>query len=92
MDKYDIPVIIIICLGFSVLLWQAFSKHPFKFFPFTEVNRYHPYYKPHENDNNPLPTKEEIKKRDREDMKYHLLYFYLPWLVVIAIVNFVFFR
>ena len=50
-------------------IWQAFSKHPFQFFPQTETNRYHPHYKPGENNGVTFPAEEESKKKMKEDIE-----------------------
>lgn len=83
-QEYVLPALVVLMIV-SVLIWQAFSKHPFQFFPQTETNHYHPYYKPNENEGITFPTEEESKKKMKEDYKYQLI-FIMIWVFVFGIV------
>ena len=75
---------LVVLMIISMQIWQAFSKHPFQFFPQTETNRYHPHYKPGENNAVTFPTEEESKKKMKEDYKYQILFFF-AWIIILAI-------
>lgn len=74
---------LIILMIISMQIWQAFSKHPFQFFPHTETNHYHPYYKPRENGSVSFPSVEESKKNMKEDYKYQIIFF-VAWAIVLS--------